>query len=342
MYISLSARIYLNVEALNMVESIGNYTRHRRVPVVLKEATGKGESREWRMALRYVPAISGEALAHAYQELLAKIASEMGLKVCKRCSMGEFVKHADKNMFAGEPWEKEITESKSMDQIEEVIVKNCIVEDIGGFLYTGPPPTRRTSRIQFSYMVPSIEAVEAGAVASEPQFHVRHVPSAPERRAQMIYYVETGSALYTFTTLLNLADIGYITKVSGEKTLVVEDRDRRVETAVKALAILVSNALFGAKRSRFTPLWKVESLVAAVSKPLPFIVNPGHNKLYVKETTDRAKKYISILKQLGEDVKVLYYTAEGDIVEPESGATKCNSVEEVFEKILELVRKELR
>jgi len=339
MYVSLSARIYLNVEALNMVESIGNYTRHRRVPVVLKEYVKKGETEEWRMVLRYVPAISGEALAHAYQEILAKIASEMGLKVCKRCLMGEFVKHADKKMFAGEPWEDKITKSKDMTEIESLIVENCVVEDIGGFLYTGPPPTKRTSRIQFSYMVPSIEAVKSGAVASEPQFHVRHVPSTPAERAQMIYYVETGSALYTFTTLLNVADIGYITTTTGEKKKVVGDINKRVEAAVKALAILVSNALFGAKRSRFTPLWKVESLVAAVSKPLPFMVNPGHDRLYIKESVERARKYINVLKQLGEEVKVLYYVAEGDIVKPSGeDVIECSSVEEVFEKILEIIK----
>ena len=64
--ISLGARLKLNAEALNMVESVGNYVRHRRVPIAFK----KGDE----FVLRYVPAISGESIAHGYQVILASLA----------------------------------------------------------------------------------------------------------------------------------------------------------------------------------------------------------------------------------------------------------------------------
>ena len=34
-WVSLSARVLVNVEALNMIEAVGNYTRHRRAPMVI-------------------------------------------------------------------------------------------------------------------------------------------------------------------------------------------------------------------------------------------------------------------------------------------------------------------
>ncbi|RFA93083.1 hypothetical protein [Pyrobaculum aerophilum] len=53
MYLSFSLRVLIDAEALNMVESVENYTRHRREPLVMKKG---------RYIIRHDPAISGEAL----------------------------------------------------------------------------------------------------------------------------------------------------------------------------------------------------------------------------------------------------------------------------------------
>ena len=87
-WLSLSWRARVNVEALNMAESIGNYIKHRRAPIAVYE--------NGRYVLRYVPAISGESIAHAYQEWLAEEASKTGLSVCDMCKKGEFVKHGSR------------------------------------------------------------------------------------------------------------------------------------------------------------------------------------------------------------------------------------------------------
>lgn len=73
-HLSLSARILLNVEALNMIESIGNLVRRRRAPIVIPLENGG-------YILRYTPAISGETLAHAYQEILASLATKLNLSL---------------------------------------------------------------------------------------------------------------------------------------------------------------------------------------------------------------------------------------------------------------------
>jgi CRISPR-associated protein Csa2 len=66
-YVSVSARILMNVEAVNMAETVGNISRHRKAPVVVA-------SKQGGISVVYVPAVSGESLAHHYQRLLASIA----------------------------------------------------------------------------------------------------------------------------------------------------------------------------------------------------------------------------------------------------------------------------
>jgi Uncharacterized protein predicted to be involved in DNA repair len=63
-FLSVSLRYLVNVESLNGVESVGNISRHRVAPVVLP--VGKG------YAVKYVPVVSGESIAHAYQSILVE------------------------------------------------------------------------------------------------------------------------------------------------------------------------------------------------------------------------------------------------------------------------------
>ena len=54
LFVSVRGRVLINVEALNMTESVGNYVKHRRVPVISPKT----------YATYFVPAISGESIAH--------------------------------------------------------------------------------------------------------------------------------------------------------------------------------------------------------------------------------------------------------------------------------------
>ena len=154
-FFSLAARILMNVEALNMVESVGNYIRHRRAPIVVPRNGG--------FMLRFAPVISGESIAHAYQEILAEISLKTGLPVCDNCKIGHFIKHADESVF--EKW----AQGKRGFELEKAIVENCVVEDIGGFMFAGTEPVKRTSRFQVGYMVPALDTLSVAA--TEAQFH---------------------------------------------------------------------------------------------------------------------------------------------------------------------------
>ncbi len=341
-YLSLSSRILLNIEALNMTESVGNFVRHRRAPIVIPTSNG--------YQLKYVPVISGESLAHAYQEILTKIAATTGLKVCNLCRQGIFLKHTDKSVFtrSGIPTPKDV---KDPYKVEEVIVKNCVVEDIGGFLYTDAA-LKRTSRVYFGYMVPALDTIKSSA--AEAQFHVRYDPQAKgEEAKQMIYNIEAGSALYTLSSLIDLCSIGVssLKLENGKPADLIgkDERKKRVDTALKALEVMITQQLFGAKKTRFNPQWRIMSIAVLVSTPLPLNVIPAHTSKYVKETAMITEQALESLNSgeasIGEEA-YLYYYAEEEIEKPTS--KKINVVEastpvEVFklarEKVLELYSK---
>lgn len=295
-HLSLAARIRLDVEALNMAESIGNYVRRRRAPVIVES---DGELR-----IGYVPAISGESIAHAYQENLANIAKQVGLPVCEYCERGIFLKHSDDKFF-----EKGFDpKKKKPEQIEEHIVKTCVVEDVGGFLYPGGP-SKRTSRISFGYLVPVRDAIKATAV--EPQFHVRYDPLQPGEGSQAIYNVEVSTGLYGVRAELNISGIG-VSSFSGKPIVDEAERKKRVETAIKALGVTLGNMSFGAKRTRFFPSdWEIISAVAAISDPIAFTASSPRKPDYIEDSVRRASVMLSYLEKgsskINETIRIAVY-----------------------------------
>jgi len=308
---SLSSRILVNVEALNMVESIGNFIRHRRAPIAIPTNTG--------FILKYVPAISGESLAHAYQETIADLAVKRGIKVCDNCRSGYFIKHSEESIL--EDWAKEALKRGS-EELEKAVIQNCVVEDIGGFLYAGATPVKRTSRFQVGYMIPALDAVTSTAV--EAQFHVRY---AKAKEQQSIYNIEVGSAVYTFGFNLDIDGIGAMSSTKVEQAVSMEEKVKRVELAIKSLNTMLVNAFFGAKRSRFTPIWEVLNAVTVVSDPIPITADPPHTKNYVVNTIRKVEASKKLLSE-GE-LKFNEYTWIGFYKSPEEALPEVRGVEEV-------------
>lgn len=341
-YVGVSARILVNVEALNMSESVGNVVRHKRAPIVVPIRSGGSV----KYVLRYVPVISGESVAHGYQVLLAELAAKKGLPVCPLCRIGTFVKHASSDIFdelkrLGAGYVDELAKlvkakMDTLDKIhvvEKAIISNCIVEDVGGFLFTDLP-AKRTSRFYSGYIIPSLAYSEA--VATEAQFHVRH-DVRPERGRQAIYYVEAGSALYALNVALDLDGIGCTSAVRKEE---IEGREERVRLAIEALAHLVSGLSFGAKKTRFLPHWEIESLVVTISHPLPFNPQPGHSDSYIRETVKLAKGFVGSLKDtLGKGyVKIYYYMSKNSSAEkPGEGAEEASTPMDAIRKALNYI-----
>lgn len=356
--LSLTARILVNAEALNMAESVGNYTRHRKAPIVIPSEIG--------YSIIYAPVVSGESLAHAYQTLLAQIAAQRGLPVTEMDLRGYFMKFSDDNIVKTyyikelaktlgvkeDEVLKKLGEIGEPGEIEKAIVKTSIVADVGGFLYT-EKLVKRTSAIRFAYLIPAMDALIAGGVSLSPQLHVRYTPGAKEKE-QALFYVESGSALYTLTAQLVISDIGRITMNPSIKDKELDDqRSSRIDAAIDALIMLVDGVLFGAKRSRYLPQWEVRSLLASFSRgPVEFNVTPGLSKDYMAKTYERA---VFIARALENKMVINMYAYNGEtgyLEEPkvnteiknvtfEKAGSPAEALYRVKEKIM-LINKPLR
>jgi CRISPR-associated protein Csa2 len=350
--LSLTARILVNAEALNMAESVGNYTRHRKAPVVVPSESG--------YSIIYVPAVSGESLAHAYQALLAHIASQKGLPVTGMDLQGFFMKFSDENII--KKYYKELAKAlkakdeaealkklKELDpaEVERAILKTSVVADVGGFLYTEREKrekkktegkgeeeikisVKRTSAIRFAYLIPALDALTTGGASLSPQLHVRYAPK-PEEGVQSLFYVESGSALYTLTAQLVISDIGKVLldpRIRDEE--LEKQRASRIEAAIDALTVLVEGVLFGAKRTRYMPQWDVRSILVAYSRgPVEYNVSPGLTNDYMVKSYERA---VALAKSLGNSLIVNMYGYNGEAGHLQEPVVKPEVKNVTFEK----------
>lgn len=329
MFLSCSIRLLVNVESLNSVESVGNVSRHRSVPIVIPVNGG--------YTIKYVPAISGESIAHGYQALLVDVALREGLSVGVYSLRKEFLKFSEDDYLKDEG----IEPPKDHDDVRrfevDVLLKD-VVADVGGFLYTGDIPVKRTSRFQVGYMLPALEDV-TNASALEAQFHVRFLQSKPSdqtgaRLGQIPYNIEAASALYTLTFNLDIAGIGVPSTLYGNRDAKREmelerQRTARVKAALKALGLFVSQISFGARHSRYLPNAELRSCVFALSD-VPFTVSAGNFRSFVERTFDRAQR---ISRLLGVRTRVWAAVREDGVRVPE-GVTQVNAPEEVIEELL--------
>lgn len=335
---SVTARILLNVEALNMAETVGNVSRHRKAPIVIVN--------DKEVNIFYVPAISGESLAYHYQKLLANIAHSRGLPVTNMDLQGYFMKFADDNIIKNYYKEVDLANKTKHCDIEKAILESSVVADVGGFLYTNKL-VKRVSKIRFGYMVPTLDTITIGAVASYPQLHARYTPEA-RKREQMLYNVETASALYAFTASINASDIGKVMNYDEAcRDLVLNDRKQRIDAAIDALIAMLDGVMWGAKRSRFNPVWEVKSLVAVVSKgPVEFIASPATTKSFIKETIDRAINITKIFSSI--IIQMVSYSSEGaeqpsvtqDRIKHETASTHTEALIKAKEQLIKIIQKE--
>jgi CRISPR-associated protein Csa2 len=305
MFVSIRGRVLVNVEALNMTESVGNYVKHRRVPVIVPET----------YATYFVPAISGESIAHGFQNILAEEAKRKDLPVCKLCERGIFLKSTNESVF-----KESFGQDPPADdfEFEKAVISNCLVEDVGGFLYAPKSGgnVKRTSNFYTGYMIPTKEALEGTVI--EPQLHSRYALGTPfveSGQGQMIYYVELSSAVYTFSFDLDTRYIGKATFVydkAGQE--VANNRKERIEATLDAVQKFLIEFMFGAKRTRFLPVVEWESLAIAVSDDVWTVPSP-----FAKNYIEKAEKK---MQKINYNTKLFVYPKDGEFEEVVVDAVK--------------------
>uniref|UniRef100_A0A7C4BBQ0 DevR family CRISPR-associated autoregulator n=1 Tax=Ignisphaera aggregans TaxID=334771 RepID=A0A7C4BBQ0_9CREN len=293
-FVSFGFRFRVEVEALNMVEPMGAYVKHRFVPVykqIRKEGNG---TKSVKYKLIYVPAISGQSICNGYTKALAqleKLKNPANPRLCNECANYELREGFTKRSTSVVDYNLRVCE--------------CIVEDLTGFMQTAErAPDKRTSPVSFSYMVPD---VESATTRIEPQFHVRF--SFGEKHAP--FTIESGTAIYMLGVTIDVDKIGRL-----KDGAYVNDVDNRIEMAFKALEVLIEGLNFGAKKSRYLPILDTLGAIAAIADPLPYVVSPprvGKNDNYIVKTIKRAKDYVVGLKDFRQRIHIVYMDKEGVI-----------------------------
>lgn len=333
LFLALSARVLVDLESMNMAGSVGNVTKHRRAPVVINTESG--------FKLLQVPVVSGMSLAYSYQYLLAQVAKDNNLPVTDMSLLGYFMKFSDDNIIKN--YYKEI--GKLPDDVckaEKTLVEKDVVADIGGFLYTDGG-IKRNSRFSFSYMMPAIDALKAGAVGLTPQIHVRFSPKA-EKGEQAIIYVENGSALYTLSFILDASGISKLDMCralgGSDKDLGTDVRKKRFNAAISALIAMLGNGIIGAKRARNLPHYEVQSAVIVVSKNFaPIVPSPAHDPKYLAETSERVNVVKDVIQ--GLEYEIHYYTKEQIETVSDKKVIKHSNLEEAIKASADFISNRL-
>ncbi|MEM0000493.1 MAG: DevR family CRISPR-associated autoregulator [Desulfurococcaceae archaeon] len=324
-FVSIGLRMKVEVEALNNVEPLGAYTRHRTVPLIKRVQRDGGI----RYRIVTVPAISGQSINNGYSRTLVDLAIVLGLPVCDECR-----DYPKRSGFS--------KRSKTNDDFDKRI-QTCVVDDLTGFLAPNIN-VRKTSPVMFSNMVPDIEYAKA---ALDSQFHVRYDFVTREHHP---FNIEAGSAVYMLSIAVNVDDIGRLSNGTY-----VNDVDKRIELAFKGLIALFEGLNFGAKKARYLPLYEVLGGVAAVSHPIPFMVSKPmlyyNNKSYVEDTVARAERFVNALKFYSSDnssdksiesITVVYFDNEGVLKTDVSSETvevrRADSFTELVGEVLKAVK----
>jgi len=309
-FISIGLRLRTEVEALNMVESLGAYTRHRSVSI-LKRIVKKNGGVVYKLVI--APAISGQTINHGFSALLVELAEGRGLPVCPDCKAYRIRVGFDKRS------------TQSVDH--DTRIKDCVIEDLTGFL-APEAGVKRTAPVSFSYMVPDLEG---GKAAIDSQFHVQYNMETNQHRP---FTIESGSAIYMLGISVDVDKIGRL--FNGNY---IPDRIERIDLVFSALTALFEGLGFGAKKSRYLPIIEVVGAIATVSHPIPFVVSPpriyrdGRN--YISDTITRAEHYTAVLKDFNEGIEIVYLDKEGIVKDGGVSAEKADTFSELMLKIKE-------
>ncbi|BDB98565.1 DevR family CRISPR-associated autoregulator [Saccharolobus caldissimus] len=335
-FISMGIRIIANVEALNMVETAGNLSRHRTVPIVVFS--------DGNYSLKWYPALSGETLAHAFQLALSNLEkTSSNPKLCYFCGIGEFIKHTALDFYQKilnnvnlPEWERNLLNIENEWDVENEIIKNCVVEDLGGFVIATAAreeqkskkgkkkeeqeeeeqkteeqrtgiSIRRTSAFQFSYVVPTLDAILSGSTTTDVQMQIR-MASVGQSLANSVNYDNPIQAPYnkeisstTYSFIFNLdADKICVNSYTNSEVCEKGEKLRRITLALNAIKLVIDGN-FGASKSRYTSFLERELIVAAVTKgDVLFTVSSPSMRLndFIEETIERAKSYLKEFNKL--------------------------------------------
>jgi len=331
-YLTISARLMLNVHDLNNEATAGNVSDIRMIDYIDLE----GNRRE-------APAVSGRMLKHWHVEAL-RGALPPRAPLCDSCAAGEPLRPGE--------WQ-DVKDSKTKETARKLVlvsrpeaeaVQKCVVCDMHGYLIArGAQSTqetpeeetaatekgvseRRNSRVMFSWLLPVLDGDPD--VTSRQVIHnrVADLSVAEDRQAMMPYNKSYASGIYGFVSVLDAGRVGYvetIEKKDERDVLQPQDKASRLRAAVEAYRSLLTGKM-GASLSHALPHADCRQVVVAASTagPLPAPISPIY--------PDYLAKYVGLLPDHGR------LWAFGFDSVPE-GVTSCATLNELFAAIAGLI-----
>ncbi|MCX7757921.1 MAG: DevR family CRISPR-associated autoregulator [candidate division WOR-3 bacterium] len=349
-FVTFAVKLQLNVHDLNNEACTGNVTDIR----VIDFLNENGEKVE-------APAVSGRMLKHWHYELLRNLGIQNGLSFCDACKIGEPVRPAILK-------DRKLLHEEAVKKGHSEIVKTCAICDIHGFLAAvGETSERRSSRVMFSWLLPTLDSVSVtkqvihSRVKSGIDFEDEKLTS------QMPFNKSYASGIYGFVSAFDVDRVGLIELNLGknisetkkedknsnpedkknddyvidknsnpeDKKYVIkaDERQKRIKLAIEAYRHLISGKM-GASLSHAIPhVDPIEILVVySETGPLPFPVSPIYS--------DYIKKTMGLVPQ---DSKCLFWSkdqkkVEGKDQKEDEGIDKVNSINDLFGRLLDKVR----
>ncbi|AEC52735.1 hypothetical protein PNA2_1820 [Pyrococcus sp. NA2] len=331
MYVRISGRVRLNAHSLNAQGGGGtNYIEITKAKVTVK--TGEG----WSVV--EVPAITGNMLKHWHFVGFVDnfIKTKYGMNLTERALRYNGARFGQKETKV-----KKANGSYVNLNNEADIIKEFADADVHGFL---APQTgvRRVSLVKTSFILPAedfIKEIEGERLITaikhnRVDINEKGAVGRGSETAQMLFNREYATGLYGFSMVLDLGLVGIPqsapVKIEGNNAkpnLVISDNERkaRIESALKALAPMLSGYM-GANLARSFPILKVEELIVVASnEPIPALVH-GFYEDYIEVN----QSIIRNAEKLGFKLDVFTYGVNLE------GATRVSSVEELVAKLLEL------
>lgn len=339
-YLTLAAKVQLNVHDLNNEAVAGNVTDIRMISFLDSDNQ-----------IIEAPAVSGRMLKHWHYESMRKIIDSFykDIPLCQSCEIGEPLRPGRLN-------EKDSKKIEQNDKSEIEIISSCAICDVHGFLIaqtsnsdsqadqntsasnksgkkskkSSGTSSRRNSRVLFSWLLPVIGAETTRNQVIHSRVTSQTSQEEGEKSSQMIYSKSYASGVYGFVSALDVKRIGFsetsLLKNRDEAYIDENSRKSRAEVAIEAYRLMLTGQM-GASLSHALPHAKPLEILVCYShiKPVPFPVSPIYQG-YLKETAGI----------LPDHAKLIYWSSRGSIDEdfPKEKIEVVDTVDEIFVRLL--------
>ncbi|EYE89392.1 CRISPR-associated protein DevR [Fervidicella metallireducens AeB] len=283
--ISINGELGLNLHSLNNEGGEGNQTLTRQVTIV--DENGK---------IYTVNAVSGDMVKHIQARHLYNIAKEKGLPLCEKCKV------FNANRISGDDEFTKITIDKKNEEILDMLIEKCIIDDMEGILITNNNKNLpRKSCAEFGWLVGLPNKVK-----TETYFHVKLVPNAGEQigdessnQGQNVIYRPANSGIYALVSNFDIYRIGY-NEITREYPIGDEERKNRYKAFMESLLYTFVKPEGALRNTQNPHITSFKGIISISTSTVPAPTISPINSNYIEQITEVAENINLINKEIIE------------------------------------------